>query len=164
MPFSERQEEIVKSPCYCHINVCIQKKKCPLWYCSENGSCLMGTTRSTRPPSSARMVQWQLQVQITRKVCRETDWCSEQTTAVHPAGSYYCYTHPLLWDCVLLPVALSPRPLWLSSWTDGDLHTWTLSSSFCPHFRPVPVQTTVINVGDPVFLYKCILIVTLWMM
>lgn len=33
-----------------------------------------------------------------------------------------------------------------------------------PHDRPVPVQTTVTDVGAPVFLYKCILIVTLWMM
>lgn len=33
-----------------------------------------------------------------------------------------------------------------------------------PHCKPVPVQTTVTDVGFPVFLYKCILTVTLWMM
>lgn len=33
-----------------------------------------------------------------------------------------------------------------------------------PRCRPVPVLTTVTEVGDPVFLYKCILTVTLWRM
>lgn len=84
---------------------------------------------------------------------------------------FYHYSNPAtcvpLYDPMfpLFPPSLpAPGPPYYHSgcWLvqAGDLHVFPPVRQ-SPHCRPVPVQTTVTDVGDPVFLYKCILTVTL---
>lgn len=118
-------------------------------------------------------------VQDTSAVCWWTNTgCCSDLACLSPCWTnsfffFYHYSNPAtcvpFYDPMFplfspLPAPRTPLlPFWLLV-SSGGGSPCVRPVHQSPHCRPVPVQTTVTDVGDPVFLYKCILTVTLWMM
>lgn len=188
VPISEGRRKTVKRRCYSYMIVCIKTScarlypLCCVWtppkYSTVRARGLApavgdrkwllsgGAARSIRAPSAAavgRVFRWMLRQTELQEAADGQTLAAAQNKPLVPSGGQtftplqvpgvHVHPNPL---CLSRDPHSSPTGCWLAQ-AGIPLVCWS------PH-RPVPVQTTVTDVGHPVFLYKCILTVTLWMM